>query len=268
MTDPVIESLDAVWRSIIDLGDQLGEAEWKLPTDLPAWSVQDNLSHIIGTERDMRGEPTPDVTPPRTDHVHNPLGEMNERWVESRRGLSGAAVLDEFRSVTAERLADYRSLTPAQLDAVGPTPVGDAPFREFIAVRVMDSWTHEQDMRRAVGRPGHLDGPAVALTIGRVTRAMPMVVGRRAGAPDGASVVFALAGPEGGIVPVVVDGRAAVVARTPDDPTVTLQLDVETYAALGMGRLDPGDALAQGLVTVVGDEDLGRAVVSSMNFMI
>jgi len=268
MTDPVIDDLDEVWRSIVDLGEQLSEEEWKRPTDLPAWTVQDNLSHIIGTERMMRGEPAPDVSPAVTDHVHNPIGEMNERWVEARRARSGAAVLDEFRVVAAERLAEYRALSPAELDAVGPTPVGDAPFREYLAVRVMDSWTHEQDMRRAVGRPGHLEGPAVALSIGRVTRAMPMVVGRRAGAPDGASVVFVLAGPEGGVVPVVVDGRASVVATPPADPTVELHLDVETYAALGMGRLDPNEALAQGRVTFVGDADLGRAVVTSMKFMI
>ncbi len=268
VSDPVIDCLDTVWRSIIDLGDQLSEAEWKLPTDLPGWSVQDNVSHIIGTERNMRGEPTPEVTPPRSDHVHNPTGEMNEHWVESRRSLSGAAVLDEFRTVTAERLSYYRSLTPAELDAIGPTPLGDAPFREFIAVRVMDSWTHEQDMRRAVGQPGHLEGPAVALSIGRVTRAMPMVVGRRAGAPDGSSVVFVLTGAEGGVVPVVVDGRAAVATNAPDDPTVELHLDVETYAALGMGRLDPAEALSHGRVSVVGDHELGHAVVSSMSFMI
>ena len=76
MSDPVIDSLDAVWRSIIDLGNGLSEAEWKLPTDLPGWSVQDNVSHIIGTERNMRGEPTPEVTPRQSDHVHTPIGEM------------------------------------------------------------------------------------------------------------------------------------------------------------------------------------------------
>ena len=73
-----------------------------------------------------------------------------------------------------------------------------------------------------------------------------MVVGERAGAPDGSSVVFVLAGAEGGVVPVVVDGRAAVADAAPDDPTVELHLDVETYAALGMGRLDPVDALGRG----------------------
>jgi uncharacterized protein (TIGR03083 family) len=268
MTEPAIDLLDDVWQSIIDLGASLSEDEWKRPTDLPGWSVQDNLSHIIGTERSMRGEPTPDTTLASTDHVRNPIGEMNEHWVESRRSATGAAVLDEFRALAAERLADYRAMTPEQLDAVGPTPVGPAPFREFIAVRVMDSWAHEQDMRRAVGRPGHLTGPVTALSVGRVTKAMPMIVGKRAAAPEGASVVFVVTGDEGVVVPIVIRGRAAVADAVPAEPTVELTLDAETYAVLGMGRLDPEVALADGRVTITGDDELGRRVVTSMNFMI
>ena len=268
MTEPVIDLLDEVWQSILELGESLTEAEWKQPTGLPGWSVQDNLSHITGTELMMRGEPAPEVTPARTDHLHNPIGEMNELWVEARRHLPGQMVLDEFRAVAAERLAEYRAMTPSELDAVGPTPVGTAPFREFIAIRVMDSWAHEQDMRRALDRPGHVTGPVVALSIGRVTKAMPMVVGKRAGAPDGSSVVFMITGDEGCVVPVVVTGRAGIADSVPDQPTVELRMDVDTYTALGMGRVDPAAALADGQVTVEGDLDLGRSVVTSMNFMI
>jgi uncharacterized protein (TIGR03083 family) len=268
MSDPVIDLLEDVWVSIIELGEHLTEADWKLPTDLPGWTVQDNLSHIVGTELMMRGEPGPDVPLSRTDHLRNPIGELNELWVESRRSRPGSEVLAEFEALAASRLAEYRAITPAQLDEIGPTPLGDAPFRDFIAVRVMDSWAHEQDMRRAVGRPGHLTGPAVEHSIGRVTRAMPMVVGKRAGAPDGASVVFVIEGEAGGIVPVVITGRAAIADVAPDQPTVTLTMDVETYAAVGFGRWSPDDALADGRITIEGDDALGRAVVHAMNFMI
>ena len=216
----------------------------------------------------MRGEPSPDATPVRTDHLHNPIGEVNEVWVESRRDRPGAEVLEEFRELAASRVAELRALTPAQLDEIGPTPVGMAPFRTFIAVRVMDSWAHEQDMRRAVARPGHLAGPVVEHSLDRVALAMPMVVGKRAGAPDGSSVVFVVEGEAGRVVPVVVDGRAAVVETAPDQPTVTLTMDVETYAALGFGRWDPDEALDAGRVTIEGDRDLGDAVVRGMNFMI
>ncbi len=143
-----------------------------------------------------------------------------------------------------------------------------APFREFIAVRVMDSWAHEQDIRRAVARPGDLDGPAAELALGRINRTMPLVVGKRAAAPDGSCVVFAVDGAAGQVVPVVVAGRASIAEAVPDDPTVTLSMDVETYAAVAFGRWDPDSALGQGRITITGDQELGRAVVHAMNFMI
>jgi uncharacterized protein (TIGR03083 family) len=268
MSEPTIDVLEAVWTSIAALGHELTEDDWTRPTDLPGWTVKDNLAHIMGTERMMRGEPTPDVTPVETGHLHNPIGELNELWVESRRAMTGEEVLADFERLAAERLAEYRALTDEQLDEVGPTPVGMAPFREFIAVRVMDSWAHEQDMRRAVDRPGHLEGPAVELSVGRVTKTMPLVVGKRAAAPDGSCVVFVVAGSAGGVVPVVVAGRASIAEAVPADPSVTLTMDVETYAAVAFGRWDPELALRDGRITLVGDEDLGRAVVHAMNFMI
>ena len=42
------------------------------------------------------------------------------------------------------------------------------PYREFMRVRVMDSWVHEQDIRVATGRPGHDSGPAAQLSIDRL----------------------------------------------------------------------------------------------------
>ena len=268
MSEPAIDLLDAVWTSIIALGHELGDDDWDRPTDLPGWTVKDNLAHVIGTERMMQGDATPDVTPAETAHLRNPIGEMNEQWVESYRALRGPEVLADFERRAAERLAEYRAMTDEQLDEVGPTPVGMAPFREFIAVRVMDSWAHEQDMRRAVGRPGDLVGPAAELSVGRVNRTMPLVVGKRAAAPDGSCVVFAVQGPAGGTVPVVVAGRASIAETVPDDPTVTLTMDVETYAAVAFGRWDADAALSDGRITIGGDEDLGRAVVRAMNFMI
>ena len=103
--------------------------------------------------------------------------------------------------------------------------MGEAPFREFLAVRVFDSWIHEQDMRRALDRPGHLAGPVVDLSMGRMTKAMPFVVGKKVGAPDGTSVVFVVTSTDPAsptrTIPVVVDGRASVVDEAPADPDVS-----------------------------------------------
>ena len=118
MSDPSVDLLDQVWSSIISLGRDLTEAEWKRPTDLPGWTVQDNLAHIIGTERMMAGEPAPEVTLGDTDHIRNPLGEANEVWIEARRSRTGADVLAEFtalvRAARTAPLPDRRSTRQAR----------------------------------------------------------------------------------------------------------------------------------------------------------
>ena len=52
-----IDTLALSFASLSSLGATLTEAEWKTPTDLPGWSVQDNLSHLVGIERRMQGLP-------------------------------------------------------------------------------------------------------------------------------------------------------------------------------------------------------------------
>jgi hypothetical protein len=57
--EPVIDLLDTVWSSTADLLDDLTDAQWDTPTDLPGWSVRDAVAHMIGTERMLAGDPTP-----------------------------------------------------------------------------------------------------------------------------------------------------------------------------------------------------------------
>ena len=268
MTEPVIEQLDRVWGSIVDLLDELDDAEWDLPTELPGWSVRDVVSHMIGTERMLAGHPSP--APPSSfgDHVRNPIGEVNEAWVEERRGRPGSDVAAEFRAITAERLEQLRAMTPEQFDEVGFTPEGEGPYRSFMAIRVFDCWEHEQDVRRATDRPGHLDGPVAAASVQKVTNGLGYIVGKKAGAPDGTTVVFDITGPLPMILPVFVDGRANILDREPSERDVTIHLDTEAYNALGCGRWTAEHALASGRARLDGDQDLGRRVLDSMAFTI
>lgn len=267
MTEPVVDLLAEEWDAIAELCASLTDEEWDLPTDLPGWTVRDNVSHIIGTERSLAGDPQPDVEIGEPAHVKNPIGASNERWVEARRNKAGGEVLAEFREVTQRRLEQLRGLSEDEWNELGFTPVGEAPYRTFMDVRVFDCWAHEQDIRRAVGKPGHTQGPVVDHSLGRIAMAMPMVVGKRAGAPDGSTVVIE---PEGApSIGIGVDGgRAKVLADLPADPTVRILTDAETYWCLGFGRIDGQQALDEGRVRVDGDEALGRKIVTSMNFMI
>ena len=262
MQSASIDNLVTTWAGLAALGETLSEEEWKLPTALPGWSVQDNVSHLLDYESRALGHPGPshDVGP--VPYAKNALGESNEIGVAFRRLLPGAQVLDEFLTVTAAREAQLRALDNAELTRSVTTPAGPGTVADMLRLRVMDTWTHEQDIRAALGRPGHDSGPVIDETLSHLGRALPMIVGKRAGAPEGACVVWALDDRDP-IVLTVVDGRAQVSADVPADPSVVLTCTTHTLLMLLTGRLDGASAP----VSVSGDVDLAAAIVGSMNIM-
>ncbi len=265
----VVDKMATVWLAIGALCANLTEQEWKTPTDCPGWSVQDQLSHLTGSESRILGQPAPDHTPQDMGHVKNEGGERNEVVVDWRRSRSGAEVLAEFREVTAERLNLLRGMSEDEFAAETQTPIGPGTVRMLVEIRIFDAWVHLQDMRRALNRPGDLEGPVAEHSVGRCALAMPFVVGRKAQAPDGATVVIDVTGGAGRTIAVGVDGkRAKALDSPPASPTVGLTMDVETFACLGCGRWDPRQTLEAGKVRIVGDTKLGETIVEQMNFMI
>jgi hypothetical protein len=65
---------------------------------------------------------------------------------------------------------------------------------------------------------------------------------------------------------VVVDGRAKAVDELEGGPTATLAVSSTDFAALTGGRVDPGPYLADGRVTIGGDEDLARQLAMNLAF--
>ncbi|HUY20813.1 MAG TPA: maleylpyruvate isomerase family mycothiol-dependent enzyme [Acidimicrobiales bacterium] len=267
--EPVVAILDEEWHAISALAQELADVEWDLPSECPGWSVRDVLAHMIGTERWLLGEPEPDPLPDVPDFVRNDLGASNEAWVAQCRPLPAGAVADEFRAVTARRLDEMRSWPEERFAAVGPSPVGPVPYREFMRVRAMDCWVHEQDMRVATGRPGHCTGPVAQLALGRLASGMPFVVGKQAAAPEGSCVRFELRGPVLGRLDVAVrGGRASIVTAGDDETGAVLELDDEVFWRLACGRVTGAAARDAGLVVVHGDADLARRVLDAMAFMV
>lgn len=268
MTEAVVGLLERTWSSIGDVCTGLTEEEWQQPTTLPGWRVKDVISHLIGTERMLAGEPDPEVTLSDRPYVRNDIGRRNEKWILERRACPGDTLLDEFRDVTKRRLAALSGMSSHDFDRVVPTPEGNAPYRQFMFIRVFDSYIHEQDIRTALDRPGHLDGPVVDATLEKIRHAAGYVVGKKAAAPTGSTIVFAVTGPTAAIVPVHVAGRAHLMDDVPTEPTASLVMNTSTYMALSCGRQTAGDALATGALTLAGDTSLGRAVAENMAFTI
>jgi uncharacterized protein (TIGR03083 family) len=257
--------LEDVWVSLEALGRQLLPAEWGVPTRCPGWDVTAQYAHVLGVESLLASVPAPPPAAP-APHVRNAIGETNEAWVAAWAGRPPGELLDELASVTATRLGALRAMDEAAMDAPSWTPVGQATYRRFMQIRVFDCWVHEQDVRAALDRPGHSDGPAAEQAIDEIERNLGYIVGKRAAVPPASLVEIVLRGPVVRTMWVEVppEGRASVVGEPGRQADVTLRLDSGTFAALACGRSMPSPPS----VTVEGDTALGARIVEHLAFTI
>jgi uncharacterized protein (TIGR03083 family) len=263
-------ALAETWSSLAEACHALVTQEWALPTECPGWDVKDQLSHLIGIERLLLGEAAPAWDGPFGEHVKTDFAAMNEPWVAVRRSQSGDAVLAEFNEVTARRLAVLDALDDEAWAKVGWSPVGDVPHARFMETRVFDSWAHEQDVRHALDRPGGTGNHASAFGLGQVQAAMGFVVGKKAAAPDGSVVRFAVTGDPGDAreFTLAMEGGRAKPASDEANPTVTLTMSSVDFNRLGCGRVTADQLRSKGgSVVVEGDEALGQRILDQMNFM-
>ncbi len=265
-----VAGLREVWASLGDLLGELSDDEWALPSPLPGWSVQDNVSHIIGTEAMLAGEPGPGVEIDRdaNAHIRNDIGVFNEQWVESLRAVPPSEMLSRFREVTAARLGTLEAMSDDEWNAESFTPAGKDTFGRFMQIRVFDCWLHEQDIRDAVGRPGHETGLAVDIVLDEMATALGFVVGKKAGATPGQSVTFALT--DGGSIVrelhVEVGERATVVPALSGPATVVLTMPVGVMTRRCAGRVGPDDLLDQ--VGIDGDLSLASRILENQSYTI
>jgi hypothetical protein len=102
-----------------------------------------------------------------------------------------------------------------------------------------------------------------------VQRAMPFVVGKKAGCADGVAIRFDVSGPgdDARAFTVAVEGARARPVADDVTPTVTLSLSSIDFTRLGCGRADAAQVEAAGGIGLDGDEQVGRSVLGAMNFM-
>ena len=268
--DRTVAALGEVWASLDGLLRDLSEPDWTLPSPLPGWSVQDNVAHIIGTEAMLAGEPGPTVEIDRdaSVHVRNDIGAFNEQWVASLRDTAPSDMLARFGELTRSRLATLSAMTEEEWNAESFTPAGKDTFGRFMQIRVFDCWLHEQDIRDAVGRPGHETGVAVDVVLDEMATALGFVVGKRAGAAPGDRVTFALT--DSGVVVrelhVEVGERAAVVPALSGPATVVLTMPIGVMTRRCAGRVGPDELLDQ--VVIDGDLSLASKILENQVYTI
>lgn len=258
--------VDVWWAAVEDflaLATSLAPEEWRRPTDLPGWTAHDVLAHLVHLESLTVGGEHPQVDIGEAAHVRNDMGRFTEQGVVARRDADPATLVEELRSTTRGRYDDLRAHPPTDASATAPGAFGLLGWdtETFLGNRPFDVWMHEQDLRRAVDRPGGLDGLPAAYCAQRLLRSVPFVVGKRVRPAPGTSVVVEV----GALPPVGVlvgeDGRGRPVpVEELDAPTATIRTDLEAFCLASGGRGDADPARWE----LSGDQDLARRVIARL----
>ncbi|POX51272.1 maleylpyruvate isomerase family mycothiol-dependent enzyme [Streptomyces sp. Ru72] len=265
---PTLQPYADAWthsiEAISELVQPLVEGEWNRRTPCPGWSVRDVVSHVIGMDCEMLGDPRPIHTLPRDlFHVTNDHQRYMEMQVDVRRHHTAPEMTSELEYTIIRRNRQLRN------DSRDPGtkvrgPLGtEQTLEEAMRYRAFDVWVHEQDLRTALGRPGNLDSPGAHITRDELLAALPEVVAKGAGAPPGSAVVIDVHGPVEFLRTVRVDaeGRGSIDGTPSLGPAVTLTLDWETYVRLACGRV--GADAAADRIKAEGDPELTAAILRS-----
>ncbi|SFC16184.1 TIGR03083 family protein [Nocardioides terrae] len=257
--------IDTWWQAVgdlADLADSLTDEDWSRPTDLPGWDVRAVLSHVAHLEGVLGGAPREHAEVGELEHVRGPMGQFTEIGVLTRRDTPPSEIVAQIRSYAAARHDDLVADPPTDPAAKAPGLFGAIGWdtARLLRNRPLDVWMHEQDVRRAVGRPGGLDSLGAEHATTYLLESLGYVLAKRAGAAPGTTVVAHVEGSTPAAYGVAEDGRGHRLDTPPATSTVSLRMGRETFIRLAGGRgvVDPAE------VMIEGDIPLGEKVVAHL----
>lgn len=257
--------VEAWWAAVGDflaLLEEVPEDEWATPTDLPGWDVKACAAHTAHLETILASgeEEHADVGDP--DHISGPMGLYTEIGVVNRRDTAPVAIIEEIRAATSRRHGWLLDHMPEDASARPEVTPGGVPWdwRTLLRNRPLDVWMHEQDIRRAVGRPGNMDTLGAQHTADYLSEGFGYVVGKNVKPPAGTTAVLAVEGSRTQAVEMGEDGRAHRMSTVPGEPTVGLAMDRETFIVLAGGRR----VVSADAVDVTGDTELAKTIIDRM----
>ena len=182
--------------------------------------------------------------------------------VVARRDHGADDLINEIREAATTRHTRLLAEPPTDGEAPAPGLFGAIGWSTALLLRnrPLDVWMHEQDVRRAIGTPGNLDSVGARHVVDYLSESLGLVLAKRVGAEPGTTLVLAVDDYPPRAFEVGEDGRGRPLADVPEQPTVTLTMEAESFVLLAGGRRAP----APDAVGVTGDAELGRAVLERM----
>jgi len=182
--DEAMRLAETEYRRLLDVVEQLGEADWRRPTDCQLWDVKALLSHMLGgmegnasireSIRQFR------LAAKASKSSGRPfIDEMTDRQVREHASLPPAEMASRLRDTAPKALRGRRGM-PALMRAMrfNPGPPAKAKWTFGFLVDIIlnrDNWMHRIDLTRSTENEltitGEHDGRIVADVVAEWARA-------------------------------------------------------------------------------------------------
>ncbi len=177
---------------------ELSPDEWRAPA-IRGLDVQQVVGHLIAVETAFAQAVEGSAQPAEGDHI-----ESTQYAALAQAGRDPAVTRLEWAGAVATTTA----LVTDGRDQAGPVRMHRITFGldAFLVVRAFELWTHDEDIRRATGRPvADPDGPVLSRMTDLATMLLPAGVALTGGTGND-TVRLVLTGPGGGTWDVGLQG--------------------------------------------------------------
>lgn len=236
-----MESFDGVLSGLTD-------ADWHRPV-LRDLDIQGLVGHLIGVERQLHAAvgigPAVAIG---TDHVASTQADAL-----AQAGRPPNETRAEWLDLMSTTVAHAAALDPQGRALPVTLHTFTVPFERLLVVRAFETWTHEEDIRRAVGQPLAAPDPArLRLMTELAVSALPSGLARIARPQPGRTARIVLTGPGGGT------WQAALDRGEPGATDVRVVADAVCFCRLVANRCTPADLGA----VIDGDEVLASVLLA------
>jgi uncharacterized protein (TIGR03083 family) len=245
-----VDAVEALRRAATALDTLLGDlddAEWGRPA-LRDLDVQGLIGHLIGVEDDVVRALSGDPAVAHLDHVAD-----TQPLADRQRGRSGERTRRDWAAAVARTFEAAAGADPRSVVAVHGVRL---PAAALCVARTFELWTHENDVRRATGRPA-TDPDAATLTLMTelAVGLLPGAVARTA-TPSNAVLRLVLTGPGGGTWQLSL-GTGTEPKASP--VRIGIVADAASFCRVVADRLPPADLQRH----VTGDDAVALAVLDA-----
>jgi uncharacterized protein (TIGR03083 family) len=265
--------------TLLGLLTALDEATWEHPTSCPGWSVRDVALHLLADDLGILSRQRDGYRPqmPEADETLGVfLARINDAWVQATRRLSSRVVVDLLRWSGEQTYAHWVGL---DLRALGGPVSWAGPDRAprwlDVAREYTERWTHQQQIREAVGAPLMDEARWIGPVLATFARALPRTF-RTVDAPAGTAVTLTMDGAGGGAWTVVRAASGEVTTsgeyawelfagrpEAPDpSPAAEAQMSADTAWRLFTKGLSPEAAVQRAALS--GDRVLARRLLATV----